>query len=75
LQKWLPCHFCSLPTGSRRLALAALRPLSLSQRDKAQLPQWLYANFTLEKKVHGYQRLLALAYRLSLARSGGFKLI
>jgi hypothetical protein len=44
-------------------------PLSLSQRDKAQLPQWLYANFTLEKKVHGYQRLLALAYRLSLARS------
>jgi hypothetical protein len=36
---------------------------------KAQLPQWLYADFTLEKKCPGYQRLLATAYRLSLARS------
>jgi hypothetical protein len=41
----------SLPTAPGCNALAALRPLSLSLRDKAQLHQWLYAVWHFSKKV------------------------
>jgi len=65
---------CSLPTAPGCNALAALRPLSLPHKGQGPATSMALRRLALfKKKCSGYQRLLAPAYRLSLARSEGRK--
>jgi hypothetical protein len=69
-KKGFPCPFCSLTTAPGCNALAALRPLSLPLRGKAQLPQWLYAVWHFSKKVPWLPETTRHRLSASLTRSG-----
>jgi hypothetical protein len=61
-----------LPTAPGCNALAALRPLSLPTRGKAQLPQWLYAVWHFLKKMPWLPETTRHRLSASLTRSESF---